>query len=491
MPNALDQISNIVVLMLENGSFDRMLGFLQSDDYPIAGLTSTDTVPLDPADPHGPVVQVSTGVSYRGSFDTVPNDDRTAIDPAHDVASVHEQLFRGSPDGEPANQGFIWSYQHQPGNTPEHAKSIIQCFAPEQLPVLTTLAREFAICDHWFSSVPGPTWPNRLFVHAGTSAGHVDNGFHPDDYDIPTIYDRLDDAGVTWKLYFHDIPQALALPHLQADVARDRIRLFSEFLEDAHDGILPAYAFIEPRYLDFLFLKANDQHPPHDLALGEYLIADVYEALRRSPHWEHCLLVILSDEHGGLYDHVPPPRTGSPDGKVSADPPFDFTRLGVRVPAVLVSPYIPKGTIDHHVYDHTSVLATLERRYNLQPLTGRDAAANSFEANLSLETARTDPPETLPRPADPLTARAYADSQFKMTELSADRTKDELRAQAFAIAPISDFQVGLVKLTKNLVIPGEEAVAAALRCSQWADIEHDVAQLIQQFTTQFFGGLFH
>ena len=125
--------------MLENGSFDRMLGFLQSDDYPIAGLSGTETVAMDPADPHIPRVPVTTGVPYRGSFDVIPNNDRTTIDPAHDVVSVHDQLFRGNLDGEPTNQGFIWSYQRQQGNTPEHAKSIIQCFAPDRLPVLTTL----------------------------------------------------------------------------------------------------------------------------------------------------------------------------------------------------------------------------------------------------------------------------------------------------------------------------------------------------------------
>src|SRR4051812_43482993 len=134
----MDQITNVVVLMLENSSFDRMLGFLQSDDYPIAGLTGRETVPVDPADPHSRRVRVTTGVPYRGSFDIIPNNDRTAINPAHDVVSVHEQLFRDSPEGEPANQGFIWSYQHQQGNTPENAQRIIQCFAPDKLPVLTT-----------------------------------------------------------------------------------------------------------------------------------------------------------------------------------------------------------------------------------------------------------------------------------------------------------------------------------------------------------------
>src|SRR5438046_42639 len=184
MANSLGQVNTIVVLMLENASFDRMLGFMQTDDYPIEGLTGNETVPEDPTDPNSPRVLVTTGVSYRGSFDVVPGDDRTAIDPAHDVPSVRDQLFRGSATGAPTNEGFIWSYAKLPGNTPMHARSIVQCFAPNKLPVLTTLARDFAICDHWFSSLPGPTWPNRLFVHAATSGGHVDNNYYPDDYDV-------------------------------------------------------------------------------------------------------------------------------------------------------------------------------------------------------------------------------------------------------------------------------------------------------------------
>src|SRR5262249_19547994 len=161
--------------------------------------------------------------------------------------------------------------------------------------------------------------------------------------------------------------------HLQKDFVlplKRRYKLIDDFFDDARTGHLPAYSFIEPRYTDFLSLKANDQHPPHDVALGEYLIADVYEAIRNSPQWEQSLLVVLSDEHGGIYDHVPPPETVNPDGKTA--PNCDFKLLGVRVPAVLVSPYIAKGTIDPQVYDHTSLLATVEKRFGLQPLTARD-----------------------------------------------------------------------------------------------------------------------
>jgi phospholipase C len=412
--NQLDQVEHIVVLMLENGAFDHMLGFLQSPDYPIAGLSGDESVPRDPTDPTSDRVRVSPTADYRGTFNIVPDDDRTDVQPGHDAADVHAQLYRGSPSGnsgsEPINQGFVWNYAQQPGSTPEHAEHIMRCFAPDRLPVLTTLARQFAVCDHWFSSMPGPTWPNRLFAHAATSAGHVDGALlHEGDYAVDTIYDRLDAAHQTWRIYFHDIPQAATLDHLQADSARGNFRLFGQFLEDAHAGTLPAYSFIEPRYFDLLSLKANDEHPPHDVALGEHLIADVYEALRGGPRWEQTLLVVTYDEHGGLYDHIPPPPAINPDGCVSAEPafPFAFDRLGLRVPALLISPYVPAGTIDSTVYDHTSLLATVERRFGLQPLTRRDAAAHTFEANLSLSAPRADTPATLQRPDDPVSAEAH------------------------------------------------------------------------------------
>src|SRR5262249_21282096 len=162
--SSLDKIEAIVVLMLENGSFDHKLGFLKSPAYPIEGLTGDETVPTDPNDAASPRIQVGSDAGYRGDFHVDPGDVRTFIDPGHDVDSVQNQLFRGSVGANPTNQGFIWDYRQQPSkagpNTDQHAQNILRCFAPDKLPVLTTLAREFAVCDHWFSSMPGPTWPN-------------------------------------------------------------------------------------------------------------------------------------------------------------------------------------------------------------------------------------------------------------------------------------------------------------------------------------------
>ncbi|MGH9759309.1 MAG: alkaline phosphatase family protein, partial [Blastocatellia bacterium] len=336
----------------------------------------------------------------------------------------------------------------------------------------------------------GPTWPNRMFVHAATSAGQIDNNVHENAYNIDTIYDRLDEKGEPWKIYFHDFPQSIALIHLQKDfVVENRFRLFADFLEDAAQGHLPAYSFIEPRYTDFLFIKANDQHPPHDVALGEHLIADVYEAVRDSPQWNQTALIVLWDEHGAFYDHVPPPPAVNPDNKVSVDPACDFKRLGVRVPALIISPYVTKGTISNTTYDHTSVLATVEKRFGLRSLTNRDAAAATFESVFG-STLRTDAPLKLDRPTDAVALSDYEKSKSALAELTNDAVRDALRAFDFSKTPATEFQISLVKLAKSIFVRGETQLAAAIRLSQWADIEHDAAAHLREFSSKFFSHIF-
>lgn len=178
---------------------------------------------------------------------------------------------------------------------------------------------------------------------------------------------------------------------------------YHKFYDDIKNGELAAYSFIEPRFINFHQWKATDQHPPHDVRLGEYLIAEVYDTLRASQYWEKSLLVVLYDEHGGFYDRVPPPdNVLNPDGKVAVNPPFDFTRLGVRVPAVLVSPWVEKGQIDSTLYEHASLPATVRTLFGLpEALTARDRAANTFEKNLSRSIPRTDAPIMLPVPGEP------------------------------------------------------------------------------------------
>ncbi len=404
-----DRIKHVFVLMLENRSFDHLLGFFNLHGSDAITGQPTTIEGLDPTrdwnlDPHGNKIPVS-----------LPADWSMPHDPGHEFNDVKIQLC-GVKGTYPQidTSGFVLDYATVDAVNPGE---IMKCYAPDQLPVLTTLAREFAVCDHWFSSMPGPTWPNRFFIHAA-SAGGLDhspsnadiassillNGYK---FDNGTIYDRLDDEGFGWTIYQGDLfPQALAISGMTVRLAEGRFRDFEDFIKDVqHPDYGTSYAFIEPDYHAMSnFVCGNSQHPLDDITRGEAFIKSTYEAIRNSPHWESSVLIITYDEHGGFYDHVHPPQTVAPGDK-STDPEnshfsFDFTQLGVRVPAVVVSPLIPRNTIDHTVYDHTSVLATAENIFGLQPLTERDKQANSFNHLFSLDAPRTDAPMTLPNPAN-------------------------------------------------------------------------------------------
>jgi hypothetical protein len=386
MPSGIDNLKHIVVLMMENRSFDHMLGFSK------AGRLTGSESNLDST---GGIAQVSNDASYVG--DLTP-------DPGHSLFSTLTQLYGEANipvSQQPSMSGFVRSYEAQTGD-PHAAHRIMKCFAPERLPVLTTLAQQFCVCDHWFSSVPGPSFPNRAFVHAATSMGRVDMGI--DWRKLPTtIYERLAENKLDSVIYYHDSTLAATFDRL-AGKPNFFGSFDNDFLAACAENDLPPYSFIEPRFANSVggdgqpAFSASDQHPGHDVKEGEALIQTVFEAVWNNDKVRNStLLVVLYSCHGGLYDHVPPPATVNPDGKVltnestSLEPSFDFTRLGVRVPAVLISPYIPPRTIDNRIYDHTSIIATALRLFNArEPLTLRDRNANSFEHNLVLERPRTD-----------------------------------------------------------------------------------------------------
>jgi len=247
------------------------------------------------------------------------------------------------------------------------------------------------VCDHWFSSVPTETIPNRAFALAGTSQGRLDD--HVKKFTCPSIFGQLSKAKIDWAIYGYsgspltrtDFPDTI---HANAK----HFGRFPDFQQRAMDGKLPAYTFLEPAF----GAGGNDQHPNYDVAAGEQLLRDVYNAIRLGKSWNDTLIIISYDEHGGNFDHVPPPTTATPpDNTVGEFDSFDFRRLGVRVPAVLVSPYIEAGTVfraKQGVIDHTSVLSTIERRWKLQPLTERDRAAPDLGDVLTLAAPRSDDP---------------------------------------------------------------------------------------------------
>ncbi len=449
LPTGLDRFDHLIVLMMENRSFDNLLGYAYENDQPkrfigrgtpefrgVAGRT--DLFNLDQSTP--PQKVFVSKAPY-----TTPKD---MIQPCPDPGEfyqphVNRQLygmdvlpgsFSQLPNPAPMS-GFVQDYIRSIKQeafwtgvepTPELYRVIMNCFPPEALPVTNGLARQFAVSDEWFASVPSQTFCNRSFAHTGQSHGWVTNS----DYlkwqsnDQPTVFDRLTEKlgpGKDWRIYL-DRQEAFSLtwalhPTLRQLKYLDRFRHFELFEQDCRDGNLPAYTFIEPR----LFVNHNDMHPPvfinqnaeSSVLAGELLINAVYDAVRKGKNWSRSLLVVVFDEHGGTYDHWPPPQATAPVAKPGYPLQFDFQfdRFGVRVPAIFISPYIAPGTVirasGDTPFDHTSLLKTISNRWGTEPLTDRDRAAPDIGSvfTLSESEARLDTPAMLPRPYAPITAQ--------------------------------------------------------------------------------------
>jgi phospholipase C len=368
-------IEHIVVLMMENNGFDRMLGWMGTAGRGVDGV--------DPAHPRSNPDGVDGGLVFQCETRT-RNIER---DPLHYLPNSLAQLDGGT------NQGFVTDYvRTYPNSTAEERHEIMGWYPRGFLPALHTLAEQGVVFDHWFASMPGPTWMNRLFAHTGTSLGHVAEpgslfSSHLHLYNERTLYDELTDAGIPWRIYFGDVPQSLVLTHQFHHLAN--YRAFKHWEADVAAGDLPAYSFIEPTYFG---PHQNDQHPPHDVMRGDALIAQVYNPLRANPSlFERTLLIVLYDEHGGFFDHVTPPATVPPDEHTEH---FAFNRLGFRVPAIFVSPMLDPGVVNQ-VYDHTSLLRMASEKWpGVTPLGRRAKQANDPLAALHWRaTPRTDLPE--------------------------------------------------------------------------------------------------
>jgi phospholipase C len=273
-------------------------------------------------------------------------------------------------------------------------------FPPDKLPVLTTLARSYSVFNGWFSSIPGPTICNRAFAHYGTSFGQVGMNLFSEKTPFLSIYDRMLKASKTTKLYYYD--RASSTMEV-VNLLMNQPKIFAtypQFLDDCKRGDLPDYSFVEPNYSDHLGEGggeelASDQHPDHDIQAGEIFIASIYNAIRQNPDlWKNTALLIAYDEHGGIYDHVPPPACLA-DGFIANDKDtgvpglsFAFDRLGVRVPAILVSPWIPKATVvpgpedpvNGRIFEHASIPATVTRQFlgTYNDRSPREKAALTF-----------------------------------------------------------------------------------------------------------------
>jgi phospholipase C len=424
--NPLNKIEHIVVLMLENRSFDNLLGWL----YDPANDAPFNVVPPDfeglygknlsnPA-PDGRIVPAGKTEDPRSPQ---PNPGEPFEDVYSQIYDVPRPEFKDCPGDAPGPatmQGFIRNYADQK-DAPADPATIMQSLTPKTLPVISSLAHHYALCDHWFASIPTQTFCNRSFVHAGTSSGYVNNGGGGPVFvnDTPTIFDLLESAGKSWNVFVGGwLLQSFTLltqRQMWKYALTKHFAHFKDFLAAAaKKGGLPAYSFIEPIYFDSLVWgPENDAHPecnpyefygPANLHRGEALVATIYNAIRNSPDWESTLLIVMFDEHGGCYDHVPPPTSSqcdvaiAPDKIIPAGQPggigFKFDRLGPRVPAIIISAYTPPQTRLHQIFEHTSILTTIVNCFDLpkNKFGNRQAKALDVSAALTLPNARQDRP---------------------------------------------------------------------------------------------------
>jgi len=461
-----DPIKHVVLLMLENHSFDQMLGcFQQLPGYEkLEGVTKADETIRFNVDPDG-----------RRYFQIQTEELQMEPDPRHENNMVLEQI-------KDNNSGFVRNFVLNAGtSTTEAIQNVMGYYPLGFLPALHALARDFTICDHWFSSLPGSTWPNRYFALSGTSSGRVNmpRGLdHPEDakeffqQNQETIFDRLLDAQRSYLVYYYDFPSSLLLNHQRQLRHLQNYRLVDRFFKDVQDeATFPDFCFIEPKYFG---TDENDDHPPHNIMKAEKLIADVYNAIRSNdPLWDSSLLVVLFDEHGGFYDHLPPPAAVPPDDHKEE---YTFDRLGVRVPALLISPWVQRGFIDT-AFDHTSLLRYMIDKWGLQELTERSRRANTVASAIS--AVRREETDTVPFirvpytqliPPNPALEKTTTSSLHKSLEafvhhLSAESSKVEDKAAADAIEALAK-EAGRIEkartgLGKWLIAIGSKLTGAA------------------------------
>jgi len=437
---SLQNIDHFVVVMLENRSFDHMLGFLYADrgnvsptGQPFEGLTGNETNP----DGKGGQVKVFKIQQADPHAYFMPG-----ADPGEGYLNTNWQLFGSEQQPNPlapaTNQGFVTNFASTlaweskqtgrviPGTA---ATQIMGAFTPQTLPILSTLASGYAVCDHWFGSAPTETFPNRAFVAMATSQGFVQDKSCK-IYTVPSIYTLLGKHGQTWAVYGYDAPPLTrgSVSDIKAAPPAN-FGQFADFQKAVKQGTLANYVFLEPNWGS----SGNNQHPNYNVALGEQFLHDIYYTLFGSPIWQKTLLIITYDEHGGCYDHVAPPENAvAPDNSVG-ELGFSFTRFGPRVPTVLVSPLIAAGTVFRAAgttpFDHTSILATVEKRFSLPSLTKRDAATPDIGGVLTLGKARTD---------DPLSGVKVPISGAAPTQAPGPSHLEQALAESAELLPVSD-----------------------------------------------------
>jgi phospholipase C len=484
----LRQIKHIVVLMMENRSFDHMLGYLKKAGFDVKGLDGTESNPDLAGQEHV--------VFERGPAETVfhPGIDETGkiLDPCHSKPCVQEQIANG-------NRGFITNFLATRENRekqhvelpPEFQAFPMGYYGAQDVPTYDFLARTYCVCDAWHSSVPGDTWPNRLFALAG----------HEVDRSAESLLERLDEAvrhlipgvdkapifdvhaftrqldGAQWRWYSQD-PATLRAADARyrdpGDIKRDNFAFFDRqrldlveqalggalmapdsFLDDAATGKLRDVSWIDPNFIDLKVLHPNsdDDHPPSDIRAGQALALEVYEALSNSKDWDDTLFVILYDEHGGFYDHVPPPQLDFDDGS-------GYATYGVRVPALVIGPRVPHN-VSHEMFDHTSLINTILTRFAANPeeaigqMGGRVTHAKHLGVLLA-DQPRTDLPE--PTSVRKLIDEWHLEAQAERRGATGGGPSDALDGAGRAFS-LHDFQEEFARfallMRRHVLPPGE------------------------------------
>jgi phospholipase C len=351
-------INHVVVLMQENRSFDSYFARLHFEGQPRAGAEPLHASNPNPIDPSAPAIRAFHQTQYCASADL-----------NHSWTGTHDEL-----DGN-AMDGFTAANEDPTDPTGSRAMGFYDI---RDLPFYYSLYSDFAMADRYFASVPGPTFPNREYLLAGTSFGHIQNDLPAAGLTGRSVFNELDEAGVSWKIYFSDVPAGFLFAYVRAHAAGHVVPV-SQFAVDAAAGKLPQVAFVDPMFGGNKNSE-SDEHPPANIQIGQQFVAGIVDALFASPQWSSAAMFLTYDEHGGFYDHVSPPAAAAPDDIAPMLGPGDtvagFDRYGVRVPAVVISPFARRHLVSHDVFDHTSILRFIETRFGLPALTRRDAAAD-------------------------------------------------------------------------------------------------------------------
>jgi phospholipase C len=369
--DTMPAIEHIVVLMLENHSFDNLFGMLGRGDGFRLGPGGLPTA----ANPYA-------NGQVQHAFH-MPTTCQLSSQPSQTWFASHTSYDNGAMDGFVRTPLGLGSSQTSGGVAMGY-------WTGADLPFTYSLAKTFPIGDRWFCSLLGQTFPNRRYLIAGTSAGMTDDvGVSDLSLVVPaagTIFNLLDRYKISWENYVASYPLG-ATPELfpvnDAITEAAHHKGLSDFFTDAAAGTLPSFSFLDPDY------TTQSQENPQNIVVGEALLSQVVQAVGASPLWPSTLFILVYDEHGGYYDHVPPPPALPPDGTAPLVNPGEsaydgFGRYGFRVPSVVVSPYARRHHVSHVLHDHTSVLALLERKWNLPALTYRDANANDLTDFLDL-----------------------------------------------------------------------------------------------------------